>query len=399
MNINGIGIVFNRGRGIKSLENALNQGWQKPAEAEGSHSKGKKSLAYQVDLQTISDRTLLKKMRRADKLSKMAVLSASDAIKDSGIENIHGKKMGIIIATAFGAHVTTFDFLNDILDYGEANVSPTTFSNSVHNAAASYISSALNIQGPTLTVTQFFFPFHYALQLAQAWLNEKRCDYVLVGAVEQYGDVLGYIYDCKLTPASDGRIMPFNFNKSCHVPGEGAVCFLISKEDSKNVFCEVESILINENSRYINSGSQDMKIRHSRSMLSGNPENIGFRVKPGMTNTYLSNCNNNIVQADINIIDTDGLLPDESVYISSISPDIPTASYSPLFGSMMSGSAFNCAAGALMLKNRMMYSNPILNNPHGLNIVDETKNADIELIQCIRYNCFNEKAAIYLRKK
>ena len=372
MNILGIGIVFNRGRGIESLENALNQGWQKPAETEVSHSKGKKSLVYQVDLQTISDRTLLKKMRRADKLSKMAVLSASDAIKDSGIENIHEKKMGIIIATAFGAHVTTFDFLNDILDYGEANVSPTTFSNSVHNAAASYISSALNIQCPTLTVTQFFFPFHYALQLAQAWLNEKRCDYVLVGAVEQYGDVLGYIYDSKLTPASDGRIMPFNFNKAYHVPGEGAVCFLISKEDSENVYCKIQDVSFDNENKYDAS-------------------------------------------VDLNIIDTDGLLTDESVYMRAISNDnnppfskggmggfpneIPVAAYSPLFGSMMSGSAFNCAVGALMLKNQMMYSNPIINNPHGLNIVDETKDANIELIQCIRYNCFNEKAAIYLMKQ
>jgi len=356
MNILGIGIVFNRGRGIESLKNALNQGWQKPDETEVSHSKGKKSLVYQVDLQTISDRTLLKKMRRADKLSRMAVLSASDAIKDSRIQNIHEKKMGIIIATAFGAHVTTFDFLNDILDYGEANVSPTTFSNSVHNAAASYISSALNIQCPTLTVTQFFFPFHYALQLAKAWLNEKRCDYVLVGAVEQYGDVLGYIYDCKLTPASDGRIMPFNFNKTCHVPGEGAVCILISKENSENIYCKIQDVCFGNENKYDTS-------------------------------------------VNLNIIDTDGLLPDESVYMSSISSSIPTASYSPLFGSMMSGSAFNCAAGALILKNRVMYSNPIKNNPHGLNIVEETKDSNIELIQCIRYNCFKEKAAIYLAKQ
>ncbi len=47
------------------------------------------------------------------------------------------------MATAFGPHVTTFNFLDDILDHGDAAVSPTTFSNSVHNAAASYIAMAL----------------------------------------------------------------------------------------------------------------------------------------------------------------------------------------------------------------------------------------------------------------
>lgn len=371
MNILGIGIIFNRGRGINCFENALQEGWQRPAEVEVPYLKNKKSFVYQVDSQAISDKTLLRKMRRSDKLSKMAVLAASDALESSGIENINEKKIGVIVATAFGAHVKTFDFLNDILDYGEDSVSPTTFSNSVHNAAASYVSSALDIHGPTLTVTQFYFSFQYAMQLARAWLNEKRCDYILVGAVEQYGDVLGYVYDCKLTPAPDGRIKPFNFNPTFQVPGEGAVFFLMGRENSKNSFCEVENIMIGEDSE----------------------------LKAGV---------------DLNIIDTDGMLPDESVYLSTVSPHIPTAAYSPLFGSMMTGSAFNCAAGALMLKNQKCYVNPVLDNPHGINILignnpalskggmdgfsEQTKPSNIELIRCIRYSCHSEKAAIYLRK-
>lgn len=350
MNILGIGIVFSRGRGIDCFEKALQEGWQAPSEVE---IKGKKAFAYQVDPQTISDKILLKKMRRADKLSRMAVLAAADALNNSGIE-LTNKKTGIITATAFGAHVTTFDFLNDILDYGEANVSPTTFSNSVHNAAASYISSALDIQGPTLTITQFFFSFHSALQLAQIWLNEKRCDYILVGAAEQYGDVLGYIYDSKLTPASDGRIRPFNFSPTYHVPGEGAVFFLVSKEEPENVFCNIEEVIFGGN------------ISH--------------------------------VQADLNIIDTDGMLSDESVYGSTVSPNIPTAAYSPLFGSMMIGSAFNCVAGALMMKKQKYYTNPVLDNPRGIHLVNNAGCADIELIRCIRYSCHSENAAVYLRK-
>jgi 3-oxoacyl-[acyl-carrier-protein] synthase II len=209
------------------------------------------------------------------------------------------------------------------------------------------------------------------MQLARAWLNEKRCDYILVGAVEQYGDVLGYVYDCKLTPAPDGRIKPFNFNPTFQVPGYGAVFFLMGRENSKNSFCEVENIMIREDREF----------------------------KAGV---------------DLNIIDTDGMLPDESVYMQSISPDIHTAAYSPLFGSMMTGSAFNCAAGALMLKNQKYYANPVLDNPHGINILignnpplskvgmegfsEQMKRSDIELIRCIRYSCHSEKAAIYLRK-
>ena len=354
MNILGMGIVFARGRGIDSLDKALQEGWQRPEEINAPSDR--KTFAYKVDPQTISDRTLLKNMRRADKLSKMAVVAASEALTNSGIEDLNRKRVGIITATAFGAHVTTFDFLDDILKYGEANVSPTTFSNSVHNAAASYISSALGIEGPTLTVTQFFFSFHSALQLARAWLNEKRCEYILVGAVEQYGDVLAYIQDTKLTLAQDGRIRPFNLKPAYQVPGEGSVFFLLSNKNTGNAFCEIQNISVN---------------------IEGDGAS----------------------KADLNIIDTDGLLEDESVYKSCLSPYVPAASYSPLYGSMMTGSAFNCAAGALMLRSQMVYANPVKDNPHGLNLVHDTVPCNIELIRCVRYNCYGNRADIYLRKK
>ncbi len=353
MNILGMGIIFAGGRGIDCFEHSLKSGWRKPSEV--SCPTGERYSVYRVDLETLTDRAILKKMRRSDKLSRMAVLAAADAIASGGIENINKKRLGIIVASAFGAHATTFKFLDDVLDFGEADVSPTVFSNSVHNAACSYISSALDIYGPTLTVTQFYFSFQYALQLAQAWLNEERCDYVLAGAVDQCGDVLEYVYNRKLTRAHDGKIKPFHFNPTFQVPGEGAVFFLVGKRDSRNVFCTVE--------------------------------NISFRNDP-----------DGHMPADLNIIDTDGLLSDESVYIPSLSPDIPAAAYSPLFGSMMIGSAFNCAAGALTLKNQTRYANPVAENPRNIHLLNNIGRSNVELIRCVRYNCHGEKAVIYLKK-
>jgi 3-oxoacyl-[acyl-carrier-protein] synthase II len=354
MNILGTGIVFSQGVGVSVLERALLNGWQKPSEIAVPRSEGLTRPVYQVDLNAVPDRTLLKKLRRADKLSKMAVLAAADALADSGIADITRKKIGIILATAFGAQVTTFEFLDGILDYGDAAVSPTTFSNSVHNAAASYVSSSLNIQGPTLTVTQFRFSFPSALQLASTWLQQGRCDYLLVGAVDQYGDVLGYVSEQKLSTAADGRIKPFVFNPTCQVPGEGAVFFLLGNDQPENAYCKVNAV------------------------YTGDDSEGGALV-------------------DMNIIDADGMLPDESAYLSSLS-DIPTTAYSPIFGSMMIGGAFNLAAAALMLKQQMQYAAPVQDNPHGLLLVDETGPAHIGTIRSIGCNCFGEKNAVYLSK-
>jgi 3-oxoacyl-[acyl-carrier-protein] synthase II len=99
---------------------------------------------------------------------------------------------------------------------------------------------------------------------------------------------------------------------------------------------------------------------------------------------------------DINIIDADGMLPDESAYRSSLSADIPTAAYSPLFGSMMIGSAFNAAAGALMLKRQTHYAVPVPDNPHGIRLLTESGSSHIKSIRCIGINCYADRSVIYL---
>jgi len=355
MNIVGIGTIFAQGLGIASFEKALQDGWQKPLYLDAPHIAGGKCPAYQVNFDAVPDKTLLKRIRRADKLSKMSVLAAADALSDSGSEDISSKRIGVIVATGLGAHVTTFTFLDDILDYGDAAVSPTTFSNSVHNAAASYVSSSLNIQGPTLTITQFRFSFQAALQLAQTWLDQGRCEFVLVGAVDQYGDVLAYVSDQKLTTAMDGKIRPFTFKPTCQVPGEGAAFFLLSNGSAGNYYCFVNAVHTGDD-----------------------PVNA----KP----------------VDINIIDADGMMPDESVYLRSLSNDIPTAAYSPLVGSMMIGSAFNVAAGALMLKQQMRYAAPVHDNPHGLRLLTESSIGNISSIRCMGCNCYAEKSVLYLTR-
>lgn len=353
MNVLGIGILFSGGRGILSFKNALRAGWQKPEEYEIPRIN-KKTMAYIVKPEHIADKVLLKKMRRADRFSKMAVLAASDAIRDSGLD-IAKNRIGIILSTAFGAHQTTFDFLDDIIDYGEAGVSPTTFSNSVHNAAASYIASALDITGPTLTVTRFFFSFQSALQLAQTWINDNRCDYVLVGAVDVCGEVMRYIFDKKLGTSADGKIRPFNLSSpSPPVPGEGSVFYLVSGKSSEKAYCSITDI-----------------------NFSGNPKQ-----------SELSN---------IDIIDSDGMA-DGKAYLKSLSPSVPVAAYSPLFGSIMTGNAFNLTAGALMIKKQMQYANPVSDNPDSLNLLNVCGPAKIDLIRSIGCNCFDENVIIYLRK-
>ena len=104
MNVAGIGIVFSGGRGINCYDDALKHGWIKPEDS-----------GYRVKEESIIDKKALGGIRRADRFSKMAVLAASDAVVDSDIDlNKKKSSLGIIVSTAFGPHVTTFRFLDDM---------------------------------------------------------------------------------------------------------------------------------------------------------------------------------------------------------------------------------------------------------------------------------------------
>ena len=64
----------------------------------------------------------------------------------------------------------------------------------------------------------------------------------------------------------------------------------------------------------------------------------------------------------------------------------------------MTGSAFNCAAGALMLERQMLFPNPVPDNPHDLNLLGRSGPDRIDLIRSIGYNCLGDRAVISLKK-
>jgi 3-oxoacyl-[acyl-carrier-protein] synthase II len=349
MNIIGMGLVFSGGRGVDAFRRSLQNGWRPPQAV----TIGKRDVpAFLVDLDRIQDKSVFKKLRRADKLSKMAVLAATDAVLDSGLGGAERSRLGVIVATAFGAHVTTFEFLDGVLDYGEAAVSPTVFSNSVHNAAASYISSVLGIQGPTLTVTRFFFSFQSALQLADAWLREGRLEHVLVGAVDQFGDVIGYISQNRLSLAGDGKI---GRQAGTAVPGEGAAFFVLSRTVSGKGYCSIGDIRF---------GS-------------------AFPDEPS---------------PDFDVLDADGLIADQSVYSRFGGGRTATAVYAPVYGSMMVGSAFSVAAAGLMIKGRTCFPDPLSGSVPRCPEDSELTDSSIDFVRCIRYNCSHYGSSIDIGK-
>ncbi|MCX6984177.1 MAG: beta-ketoacyl synthase chain length factor [Lentisphaerae bacterium] len=154
-------------------------------------------------------------LRRADRYTTIVMASAVQACADAGFTDCAPADTGIIIVSAFGPHRTTFAFLNDILDYPEDQVLPTTFSHSVHNAAASYVASSLQIRGPTITLTGFEEVWFDALESSSIFLDSGYCQRILLIGVEELA---------LLTQSLNG-ILPDSF--PCRLL-EGSVALLLS---------------------------------------------------------------------------------------------------------------------------------------------------------------------------
>jgi 3-oxoacyl-[acyl-carrier-protein] synthase II len=202
----GVGAITPIGRDLSQIAGALAR---PPVEPERMGD----GLCRRVAEDLLADPATSRQMRRAGRYPRMAAIAAADAMMEAnGVRTVAPERTGLIVATGLGPHVRTFRFLDGILDCGDNAALPTDFSHSVHGAAASYIAEMLGIRGPVCTVTDFEVAFVQAVQLAQCWLAMGDCDRVVVGSVEELGEVLLHVVP-RLVPDA--------------VVGEGAVSFVL----------------------------------------------------------------------------------------------------------------------------------------------------------------------------
>ncbi|MDD5599493.1 MAG: beta-ketoacyl synthase chain length factor [Victivallaceae bacterium] len=167
MFISGIGFISGEGIGLQALRQTC----------------ASSSPAPEIDDEIIKSYKFPRDLRRADRFSRLCMIAGNEALKGSDMET---DNCGIIVVTALGPHETTFSFLGDLIDYSGAEVSPTKFSHSVHNAAAAYTSIFCGIDAFSLTVVGFDNSWAKGLLAAEIMLEQQQADKVLlIGADEK----------------------------------------------------------------------------------------------------------------------------------------------------------------------------------------------------------------------
>jgi 3-oxoacyl-[acyl-carrier-protein] synthase II len=359
--IQGVGVVGGFGFGLESLNAALSHKGPQIQHVQVKTSNGPCEMpVYLADTSRLENYINRRALRRVYHYSKMALLGAYLAFQDAGKLDGDRSRVGIIVASGYGPSRTTLGFLDTFINDGDSLSSPTYFSNSVQNAAVANISMLMNITGPGLTVSQFEMSVPSALIAAKNWLEEDRVDAVLLGAVDEYHDVLGYFwhrYHGELATA-DHEIRPFDFDRQTAIPGEGAAFFLLTRADDESP------------SRY----------GYIKDVMMGRCERSPLTITD---DTLL-------------IIGADGHKHCGGYYQRYIPENGGMASYTPLFGSFPTGPAFDVAIAALSIKNDKFYCN---NTTPGAETLYRERSLNSKQICCVKISSSGELGLIKLNKQ
>jgi len=345
--ITGIGVVGGFGCGVTELLACLENGATPVKELPASRSHGSAyGPAFLADTSYLETFVPKKSLRRIDHFSQMAILGAYLALQDAGMPSLTGQRTGLVVCSGYGAANTTFSFLDSIIDNGDVCASPTLFSNSVHNAAAGHISILMELDGPCLTVSQFEMSVSSGLISACLWLEEGRVDQVLFGAVDEYCNVLGYCWRRFFGEGNNGIMTPLSPDRQSAIPGEGAAFFLLSRDKAGS-------------SRY--ASVRDVRMGRLDDNGISCPEDA------------------------ILILGADGHSRCDEPYINFISQGTEAACYSPLYGSLPIGQAFDMAIAALSIKKGRIFASPgAVARQDSINIIKEDHLIGSKSICCLK---------------
>ncbi len=346
--IEGIGAVGGFGTGISALHRSLDTGENHIQTVSLETSQGPIRIpALLADTTSIQSYVGKRELRRMDHYIRMALLGAFLALEDADLLESKPDRMGIIVATGYGATCNTFDFQHSVITAGDPCGSPTKFSNSVHNAAAGHISILLQEMGPNLSISHYDMSMPSALLNAVQWLKEERVERVLVGGVDEFCKVLGYYWHCRYGSAGPSPETADPIEHPHVIVGEGSCFFVLSRQEkSASAYGCIEDVQLG------NVGSGGVNLPAKSPVVLG----------------------------------ADGFSPYDAGYAGLLPDQCRTAVYSPLYGALPIGMAFDMAIAALSLKSGRLFPSFISPWPavQDLQTVRNRKKAADSRVNCLK---------------
>jgi 3-oxoacyl-(acyl-carrier-protein) synthase len=236
--ITGLGVVGPHGIGRESLAAALAAGRPLVSDMDrsaGYHAADSSRLAALVPKLDLGRWLPAAEARRLSVPSRFAVAAARMALEDAGIASCEGRRVAVVLATAFGALLFTEKLVRQILDEGPESAQPFYFSECVANAAAARVAIAIGARGANVTITEREAGPLLALARGAQEVESGRADVAIAGSVEEMTPLLHALLDrfrgtARASSAHGEAARPFDAHRDGVLAGEGASVVVIERD-------------------------------------------------------------------------------------------------------------------------------------------------------------------------
>ncbi len=192
-----------------------------------------------------------KEARRMDMYSQFALIAASEAVENSGLdmEKEDAWRIGVITGSGVGGIETTTDQTQDLLEKGPSRVSPFFVPMMISNMAAAHIAIKYGMRGVNYNVVSACASGTNALGEAFKKIQDGTCDVIVAGGSEASITPLSFAGFCNMKALSTRNddpktaSRPFDKDRDGFVMGEGAGFMVLEELEhainrGANIICE-----------------------------------------------------------------------------------------------------------------------------------------------------------------
>ncbi len=221
-----------------------------------------------------------------DRFTQFTQIAANEAVAQSGLvfSGDLSANSGVILGTAGGGVRTWDENYRTVYEEGKNRVHPFVVPKLMNNAAASHVSMAHNLKGPSFTVATACASSNHAMGQAFQFIRAGMAKVMLTGGSESmlcFGGVKAWE---GLRVMSKDACRPFSANRNGMVQGEGAGVFVFeeyehAKARGAEILAEVIGFSMTSDASDIVMPSKQGAARAIAGAMTDakiNPEDVGY---------------------------------------------------------------------------------------------------------------------------
>lgn len=239
--VTGLGLVSGLGRDVEAAFSALMQG----RSGIGLHTVGEaphSATIASAECQDVDPAPLLGRSRTAtmDRVSQLAILAASSAWADAGLESLpedERERSCVLLGTAVGGAQSTEKGYRDLFLRNRSRLSPLTVVQCMNSAAASHVAQHFGLGGACFMYSVACASAAAAIADGARRIRGGECEVAVTGGAEAslpYAVVKAWLSMQVLAPAADEATAaiacrPFGADRGGLVLGEGAAVLILEE--------------------------------------------------------------------------------------------------------------------------------------------------------------------------